>query len=276
MAVSMKLEVADRGLVDIEGVVDITFNTDSQTYRWRVLVAPIEEEGLLGMDFLFAQNFELSKRWLKLNGQVVKTEAEGLNLEDVSVCAMKDTVIPAYSQVIISAKVNATSLKEKVALLEPISQKAIKGGLLVSSCLVNPSGKEACISVPVTNVTRESITLHQNASVGKLSEVDSVEILFDSELSDSKPGCKVRQIHSKTSSNTSDPKDWRSVTDPAVDAWPESLRDLYHRSIVSLSATERKQLAKLIEFHKSAFATQLIWVKHQWSPITLIQGMLSQ
>ena len=61
--VSMKFEVADRGLVDIKGIADITFNTDSHTYRWRVLVAPIEEDGLLGMDFLFAQNFELSRKW---------------------------------------------------------------------------------------------------------------------------------------------------------------------------------------------------------------------
>ena len=61
----MKLEVADRGLVDIKGIADITFNTDSHTYRWRVLVAPIEEDGLLGMDFLFAQNFELSRNGVK-------------------------------------------------------------------------------------------------------------------------------------------------------------------------------------------------------------------
>ena len=34
--VSMKLEVADRGLVDIKGIADVTFNTDSHTYRWCV------------------------------------------------------------------------------------------------------------------------------------------------------------------------------------------------------------------------------------------------
>ena len=83
--VSMKLEVADRGLVDIQGIADVTFNTDSHRYRWHVLVAPIEEDSLLGMDFLFAQNFELSRKGLKLNDQKVKTITEGLNLEDVSV-----------------------------------------------------------------------------------------------------------------------------------------------------------------------------------------------
>ena len=98
----MKLEVADRSLVDIEGVVNLTFNSDSHTYRWGVLV--VEEKGLLGNDYLFAQNFELSKKWIKINGQVVKTEIERLYLEKASVCAMKRTVIPAFSQVILIRK----------------------------------------------------------------------------------------------------------------------------------------------------------------------------
>ena len=67
----MKLQVADRGLANVEGIV--TFNTDSCTYRWRVLEAPIEEDGLLWLDFLFAQNFEISWKGLKLKDQRVVT-----------------------------------------------------------------------------------------------------------------------------------------------------------------------------------------------------------
>ena len=253
--VSMKLEVADKGLVDIKGIADVTFNTDSHTYRWRVLVAPIEEDGLRGMDFLFAQNFELSRKGLKLDGQRVKTITEGLNLEHVKVCVTKDTVIPANSQVVVSAKVSAACLKHQVALLEPISQREMKGGLIVSSCLVNPSGKEANIPVSVSNVTMENITLHQNTSVGKLSEVDSVKVLLDNDSSESKSGHKARNIRKNTSYNVSSLRDWRGMPVPDIDKWPESLQDLYHRSSVSLSAHESEQLAKLIEFHRGAFAS---------------------
>ena len=53
---NVKLEVTDKGLVQVAGVADISFCAGRQTYMWHVLIAPIEEEGLLGMDFLFAHN----------------------------------------------------------------------------------------------------------------------------------------------------------------------------------------------------------------------------
>ena len=53
---NVTLEVANKGLVQVAGVADISFCTGSQMYTWHVLIAPIEEEGLLGMDFLFTHN----------------------------------------------------------------------------------------------------------------------------------------------------------------------------------------------------------------------------
>ena len=53
---NVKLEVADKGLVQVAGVADISFCAGSHMYTWHVLIAPIEEDSLLGMDFLFAHN----------------------------------------------------------------------------------------------------------------------------------------------------------------------------------------------------------------------------
>ena len=50
---NVKLEVADKGLVQVTEVADISFCAGSQMYTCHVLIAPIEEEGLLGMDFIF-------------------------------------------------------------------------------------------------------------------------------------------------------------------------------------------------------------------------------
>ena len=66
-----------------------------------MLIAPIEEDRLIVMDFLFAQNFELSTWGLKLNGQPVATDIEGISLDNVKVSVREDTVIPpksAFSQ----------------------------------------------------------------------------------------------------------------------------------------------------------------------------------
>ena len=90
-ACNVTLEVADKGLVQVAGVADISFFAGSQMYTWHVLIAPIEEEGLLSIDFLFAHNFELSMKGLLLNGQKVTTETEGVGLDSVRV-SVKDDV----------------------------------------------------------------------------------------------------------------------------------------------------------------------------------------
>ena len=129
----MKLEVADKGLVDVIGAADINFETGHQRYIWHVLIAP----GLLGMDFLFAQNFELSIKGLKLNGQQVATGIEGISLDNVRVSVREDTVIPPNSQLLVSAKLNVTSLKHTTALFEPIPGKEVNESLVIGKSLVN-------------------------------------------------------------------------------------------------------------------------------------------
>ena len=75
---NVTLEVADTGLVQVARVADISFCAGSHMYTWHVLIALIEEEGLLGMDFLFPHKFELSMIRFLLNGQNVTTETEGV------------------------------------------------------------------------------------------------------------------------------------------------------------------------------------------------------
>ena len=53
---SLRDEASDKGLVQVVGVADISFCAGSHMYTWYVLIASIEEEGFLGMDFLFAHN----------------------------------------------------------------------------------------------------------------------------------------------------------------------------------------------------------------------------
>ena len=52
---NVKLEVAHKGF-QVAGVANISFCAGSHMYTWHVFIAPTEEEGLFGMDFLFAHN----------------------------------------------------------------------------------------------------------------------------------------------------------------------------------------------------------------------------
>ena len=50
------IEVADQKRVPIDGMVELSFETSGQRFRWRALVAPIVVDGLLGLDFLWAHD----------------------------------------------------------------------------------------------------------------------------------------------------------------------------------------------------------------------------
>ena len=268
----MKLEVADKGLVDVIGAADIKFETGHQRYIWHVLISPIEEDGLLGMDFLFAQNFELSTWGLKLNGQPVATDIEGISLDNVRVSVREDTVIPPNSQLLVSAKLNVTSLKHTTALIEPIPGKEVDEGLIIGKSLVDLTRRSTYLPVRLMNVSAESLLLHKDTVVGQLSEVDSISLLFESENNTSPPiPDKIKKVHTVAVNKHKGGKSWRDGPDPVIGEWPAPLQDLYHKNIEDLSVEERKQLAKLIGHNKHAFAmsqtdlSQTSVVKHSIS-----------
>ena len=152
-----------------------------------MLIAPIEEDGLLGIDFLFAQNFVLCIRGLKLNGQEVTTEVEGISLDYVRVSVREGAVIPPNSQLLVSAKLNVTSLKHTTALFEPITGKEVNESLVIGKSLVDLTRVATYLPVHLMNVSAESLFLHKDTVVGQLSEVDSISLLFESESSSSPP-----------------------------------------------------------------------------------------
>ena len=251
----MKLEVADKGLVDVIGAADIKFETGHQRYIRHVLIAPIEVDCLQGMDFLFAQNFELSIRGLKLNGQEVTTEVEGISLDNVRVSVREDTVIPPNSQLLISAKLNVTSLKHTTTLFGPIPGKEVNGSLVIGKSLVDLTRAGTYLPVHLMNVSAESLLLHKDTVVGQLSEVDSISLLFESESSSSPPiPGKIKKVHTAAVHEHTGGQSWRDGPDPVIQEWPGPLQELYNKNIEDLSVEESKQLAKLIGHNKHAFA----------------------
>ena len=48
---SLKLEVADDNLLTVEGITSLKFKVNKDIFCWDVFVAPIREDGLIGLDF---------------------------------------------------------------------------------------------------------------------------------------------------------------------------------------------------------------------------------
>ena len=96
-----RLEVADQSYLSVDGIALISLQAGGMSFEWSVYVAPICDEGLLGMDFLDAHEYPIGDGPLELNGQPVKT----------------DVVVPAYSEFIVDgpAKYDGPA----IGLIEP-------------------------------------------------------------------------------------------------------------------------------------------------------------
>ena len=65
---NFKIEVADKGPLKIEGAVDIHFKVRNTSFPWDMYVAEIQENGLIGLDFLYEHVYALgAKSGLRLN-----------------------------------------------------------------------------------------------------------------------------------------------------------------------------------------------------------------
>ena len=99
----------------------------------------------------------------------------------------EDTVIPPNSQLLVSAKLNVTSLKHTTAFFETIQGKEVNKSLVIGKSLVDLTRTATYLPGRLMNVSAESLLLHKDTVVCQLSEVDSISLLFESESSSSPP-----------------------------------------------------------------------------------------
>ena len=237
----LKLEVANDELLEIDGVMDAKFDIDGQNFEHKIYVAPIAEEGLLGMDFLCANDYELGARYgLKLNGQQIYTEARDLAIHVARVTLPEDTIIPATTQVILPARVELRGQQfgSKYGLTESLPGRSIEG-LLIGRALVDPT--DHIVPVRVLNANNENVELNRGTVVALIHEVDDFVVTGEDE------SLPIRQL-----GVIQDPPSGSDDVD--MSAWPDTLRELLARATNKLSADESSQLARLLSKHVGLFA----------------------
>lgn len=243
----VKLETVDKDIVNIDGVAKITFETENDVYVWDVFIAPIKDSGLIGLDFLYHHEFQLSGLGLKLNGQIVPTKIEG-TLPKVCRVALAETVtVPAGSEVVVNGITgNFTS---ECGVIEPCPLVSKEHHVEVGCTLVNPQRGDIGLPVRLMNTLPKDIVLHEGLTVGYVHEVDDVSLIAQSEHDPNDehislaPLCKVH-AH-KTGDND-------SVTEECE--LPPHLHDLYERSCKHLQSIDRIKLKQLLVKHSELFA----------------------
>jgi hypothetical protein len=222
------------------------------SFEWNVYVAPICDEGLLGMDFLFAQEFLMGAHGLlELNGRPVKTEVEGGPPSMYKVNLVRDTVVPAYSEFIVDGRANYNG--SSIGVIEPIHGTPILDVVTVGATLVDWSQHNTTVPVRVLNSSMEDIRLHQGMTLGQICEVTEVAVLAgeeNTELDHSDRTLSICRVHQ---GGALDKAQNKTKPNPTTKL-PDHVQDLFRRSAEGLTLEERAQLERLVGKHAELFA----------------------
>ena len=98
----LKFEVANDGLLDVSGIATFKFKIKKDEFKWDMYVAPIREDGLLGLDFLFKNNFSLgTNHGLRLNGKKYPTVIETAPYGIARVKSKDCVTVPSNSEIVV-------------------------------------------------------------------------------------------------------------------------------------------------------------------------------
>ncbi|KAK3105395.1 hypothetical protein FSP39_024200 [Pinctada imbricata] len=205
-------------------------NISGLEFKVSFYVAPIEDDMLIGLDFMSSHKATINMDQGYLN--ICNHEIPFVSIKGDSVPAVKKgdvriatrTVVPAKSVLRVPCTANQP-LKEGNYLIEP----NVKTLLAPRVCI---EGSKAPV-MSFVNISDNKVTLFKNQKVGHLYEID--EIVPDS----------------NTSSN--DIVYVSKVT--KQDELPEYLKDLYQRSCTGLSESEQSELKSLLINYSDVFSS---------------------
>ncbi|MCG7870380.1 MAG: hypothetical protein JAY74_28925 [Candidatus Thiodiazotropha taylori] len=232
---SVKLEVANDGLLHVLGEVTLDFKIQKDVFKWDVFIAPIREDGLLGLDFLQAHNYVLcANSGLKLNNKKYKTIIEKVSLRAIRILCKETVILPACSEMVIPGECAENFGKPKHGLVMPVCDSE-NTDYIVGRTLVDPSRSDIGIPVRLMNPTSADITIKSKTVLGIMQEAD-----------------EVRPFICTSNQNKTENEQCESVTNDTQ--LPSHLQDLFKRSRKNLSSEQACELKELLIKHESVFA----------------------
>ena len=237
-----RLEVADKGLLEVEGRATFAFKLEGEWFHWNMLVADIADDGLLGLDFLHANNYVLGAEvGLSLNGKRVHCAFQDSPLYAARVTLKSDITLPGNSQLIADGVADVSGLRSEFGVIGPIPGEALGNGIMVGNAVIDFRNPDTGLPVRLLNLSSEDISLRKGTRVAYLHEAEEI-VCFDSDESEkceTKVPLQVNRV---------------AGTKRKVQHLAEPIRDLYEKSSKGLDSEERGKLLALLLKHDSLFA----------------------
>ena len=245
------IALADGQEAKTHGLGHVVVRLGTRDFQMPVIVAEVEDEGILGMDFLSQvdSHIDIVKNQVSINGEVFDC-SDFKNQPLSSRCMVRrSTIIEPNTEVIVpvtvhkrSSNLNPNVSQLGIRLLEPcLTSHLQQKGLYVARTLVDVK-EDRVVPLRVCNVSDEVFNLAAETVVAlakPVIEVTSLELYEESQ--ESVVG-QARAINQQVSHETME----RTL--------PESLQDLLKRSAEHLTDSETERLQELLHNYQQVFS----------------------
>ena len=238
---------ADGRHVKTYGCGDISLLLGTQEVFMNVLVADIEDAGILGMDFLTATgaSIDVAGRRLLMNGESLYCAEISSQYVSFRCVVRRSVVITPNSQTVVPVKLNKRQWKSGIPeahrgqrILEPCTSFQLKAkGILVGSTLVDVSDGKP-LFVRVLNVSDEPQTIGANTVVALAKPINDITVLNE-------PGSDTADLPAVIN---------ESMGDSPEESLPQPLHELWERSSKHLTKGESSKMANLLLKYKHVFS----------------------
>ena len=235
-----RLVLADGSLLPVLGVIDLPLAFEGVTVTHSVIVADIESDMLLGIDFIREHECELS-----YGDGVFKIQNTALQLYELlgtlSACRVtaKNTVIlPPHSESIVQGAVMSRHDLPRCAITENVTSLE-KYGLLIGRNLVDPT--KGVVPIRVMNPGDLTVVLQRDTNLAIASPVGDVRPVREEKLS-----LPVNQVSKRENADD---------TGVTFGPLPEHLQSLHEKSGENLTEEQRIKLRALLLNYSSVFSS---------------------
>ena len=161
------------------GKTDLEFEIGTQKLTHQFLIADIENDGILGMDFFKTHKCDLvlTRQILKINGEEILWFANSRNAQPrcCRVAILEPVIIPPETEIVVPGYTKGMIDKRGTVLVEADTNFMLTKGLLVAKALVCPL--TGTMPLRIANPYKQSCKLYKNTIVASYEPIEPVPLL---------------------------------------------------------------------------------------------------
>ncbi len=245
----------DGGVLTVLGKVTGEFQFGLARVEQELIVADIEGEVILGMDFLMLHEcqLDLSKGTLQLHEEEVRCWDENEDNAHFRVVSRDQVSLPPHSSAIVIGRIKRIGAITPWGIIEPNRKLMEKSDVMVGRTVVSATVRD--VPVRVHNCSHDPVVVHQEDLLGWCESVEKCEDAPSDRQRD--PGrSDVETVTPKTKKNRSVVKEHVKTIhgSKGVKDVPDHLADLFERGSVLLTDDEKTELAALLCKYSDVFS----------------------